>query len=463
MVVLEQVGHVLERRVRSQRVDRVAGQSESAGGSVDLAEASPCRDDPFEPRLRGSTDCHRSKMRVRSCIVNVDSTVNMTRHLTAKDAARRLGVSRATLYAYVSRGLVRSRPTPDARAREYDADDIAALLARRRARRDPGAAAAEALGFQGLPVLPSQLSHIDQGRLLYRGHDAIALSEAATLEEVAALLWDGPFELDASAVDVASHIDDDSKELPALARCITWLTAVGSDDPMGFNLAPTSVRKVGARIVSGLAGLMAGHPPTSSVSETLVAGWRPRNARARRRIEGALVLCADHELNVSAFTARCVASAGATAYMAVVAALAAMQGHRHGGQSELVAAMLDEPGSPREVIARRLRRGEPIVGFGHPLYPEGDPRAGRLLELSVSHPTRRRARGFVRAAKEVVGEDPNLDFGLVALARSLELPADAPLCLFALGRTVGYIAHALEQYDSGQLIRPRALYTGPRP
>ncbi|MCA9691220.1 MAG: citrate synthase, partial [Myxococcales bacterium] len=170
-----------------------------------------------------------------------------------------------------------------------------------------------------------------------------------------------------------------------------------------------------------------------------------------------------HELNVSAFTARCVASARATPYMVVTAALAALQGHRHGGETLRTAAMLDEPGAPTRVIAARLERGERIPGFGHPLYPEGDPRARALLSLARPGRPLARARAFVKAARALLDSEPTLDLGLVALARSLELPQHAALSLFAVGRAVGWIAHALEQYAVEPMIRPRARYVGPPP
>jgi citrate synthase len=117
-------------------------------------------------------------------------------------------------------------------------------------------------------------------------------------------------------------------------------------------------------------------------------------------------------------------------------------------------------------VANRLRRGESLPGFGHPLYPAGDPRAALLLglaEASASTAEWRLVRALRKAGSELLQDFPNLDFGLAALARTYGLPRHAPLVLFALGRTVGWIAHAIEQYATGELIRPRARYTGPAP
>jgi citrate synthase len=149
--------------------------------------------------------------------------------------------------------------------------------------------------------------------------------------------------------------------------------------------------------------------------------------------------------------------------------MATLKGRRHGGETERVAALFAEMQTARRaraVVADRLRRGEALPGFGHPLYAAGDPRGALLMEVAAAGSDGeqwRRARALSGAAWELLRERPNLDFGLVALARAYRLPEHAPLVLFALGRTTGWIAHAIEQYQSGQLIRPRASYTGPAP
>jgi citrate synthase len=183
-----------------------------------------------------------------------------------------------------------------------------------------------------------------------------------------------------------------------------------------------------------------------------------------------LILCADHELNVSSFTARCVASAGATPYAVVGAGLAALTGLRHGGNTGRVEALFAEartPGGVTATLARWVRRGEVLPGFGHRLYPEGDPRGAALLEMVSTALPRQRGIRLAHALAEGVqalhGEAPNIDFALVALARALDLPPGAPLALFALGRTAGWVGHALEQYAAGDLIRPRARYVGQPP
>ena len=181
-----------------------------------------------------------------------------------------------------------------------------------------------------------------------------------------------------------------------------------------------------------------------------------------------LVLLADHELNASTFVARCVASTAATPYAVVSAALSALSGRRHGGASARAEALLHEiaeRGEPMAVMAVRLARDEHIPGLGHPLYPEGDPRARALLAAAAAAlpSAQGRIEEAVAAARRLTGQHPNVDFALATATTALGLPVGAALSLFVVGRSVGWIAHAIEQYETGTLIRPRARYTGPRP
>lgn len=390
----------------------------------------------------------------------------MSTHLSAAAAAQRLGVSRATLYAYVSRGLIRSRALRGRRAHEYAREDVERLAAQTRGRRDPMGVARHALAFEGLPVLSSGLCLIDGGRLYYRGRDAVELSRSARFEEVAALLWDGPCRLACGAPPNAS-LRRSLARLEFAAAGAAHLGLVQARDASATDLTPAAVRAAGGRILAELAALAAGFGAgPGSVAEQTARAFGAVGSRARRAIEAALILCADHELNASAFAARVVAAAGATPYMAVIAALGALSGRRHGGMTDGVWQLLDtlpRPSAASALLAERTSRGELLPGFGHPLYPAGDPRAARLLELCASNAERRRAMALAEAGERALGLHPNVDFGLVALCRSLGLPRHAPFTLFALGRSAGWIGHAIEQYASGALIRPRARYVGLAP
>jgi citrate synthase len=181
------------------------------------------------------------------------------------------------------------------------------------------------------------------------------------------------------------------------------------------------------------------------------------------KLRAALVLSADHELNASTFTVRCIASTGAALPAALQGGLAALSGPRHGGMTGRVEALfeaLERDGDPQRLIAGRVARGESVPGFGHLLYPAGDPRGAALLALAEPDDL---TAGLVRVVADLTGQLPSLDIGLVALARRLYLPAGSAAALFAIGRTAGWLAHALEQVGQNRLIRPRARYTGPMP
>jgi citrate synthase len=187
-------------------------------------------------------------------------------------------------------------------------------------------------------------------------------------------------------------------------------------------------------------------------------------------VDRALVVSADHELNASAFAVRVAASAGADLYACVCAGLAALSGPRHGGSCDRVEALVAEAGREARaaaVVRGRMRRGEAIAGFGHPLYPGGDPRAEVLLEtardLAPRAPALATVAALIDAMRDAGREPPTIDVGLVAIAAVLDLPPGSAAGLFAVGRSAGWIAHALEQREAGFLLRPRARYTGPPP
>ena len=162
-------------------------------------------------------------------------------------------------------------------------------------------------------------------------------------------------------------------------------------------------------------------------------------------------------------TGRVVASTGANLYGSTMAGLVAINGPRHGGLTRRVADLFSDLKEVSDIdaeLARRVRERIYIPGFGHPLYPAGDPRSLHLLPLLPADPVRER---LLQAVHAQTGQHPSLDYALVAIERSLQLPPGAAFVLFALGRTAGWMAHALEQRASGQLIRPRAHYQGLRP
>src|SRR5215218_6057563 len=399
------------------------------------------------------------------------------RYLSARRAAEELDVSLATLYAYVSRGMVRSEAVEGKRRnRRYRAEDVRRLKERKERRRDPDRVAEGALHW-GTPVLESGITLIDGGGLYYRGRDVVALAGEMSIEEVAALIWTGD-EAMAPAL-FPPEPPGLSRRIRTVMASVAGLTPVevfqallpvaAAEDPAAYDLRPGAVACTGARILRLMTDVAAGGS-APGLAETLQRGWSPDDPGVADLLGSALVFCVDHELPVSTFAARCVASSEATPYLVVLAGLAALGGVKHGGEIELVEAFLREveaAGDARAVISGRLRRGERIPGFGHSLYPEGDPRGAGLLRLTAgAYPESVAVALSETVAGEVLqlmGEHPNVDFALATVARALELPPGGAVALFALGRTVGWIGHAIEQYRSGSLIRPRARYVGEQP
>jgi len=407
--------------------------------------------------------------------VNIDSYINMSkRFLTAPQAAQRLGISIPSLYAYVSRGRLRSEAGPGpSRSRRYLVEDVDRLRARKEGRRDPGRVAREALNW-GAPVLDSAITRIEGGELFYRGRNVRDLARTRTVEEVASLIWRGTFDVLDLASATRPPLDLSArKQIRAITRTLhpveqfeILLSLSGARDPAAFDLKTKAVIRTGLHILLLLTETACGQPAGDGLARALARAWAPRIPDAEGLISACLILCADHELNISAFTARCVASAASTPYSVVAAGLHALTGFRHGGESLRVEAFLNRAGNAREaraLVTAAARTGERVAGFGHPLYPDGDPRAKHLLE-ELSH--RRKAldpagESMAQAMLDLYEERPTIDFALAMVSRTLRLPQGSPLTLFALGRCIGFIGHAIEQYESGVLIRPRARYTGP--
>lgn len=261
--------------------------------------------------------------------------------------------------------------------------------------------------------------------------------------------------------------------LGLIERCQIRLALLSAEDLAALDLTRSGVIRTGRAILAELVACVgdgaaapaaAEAPADAPIHRQLAELWRLDDPGADL-VRRMLVLLADHELNASTFTARVVASAGATPYAVVAAALGALSGRRHGGASVRAEALLREIGDaedPMAVMAARLTRGESLPGMGQPLYPGGDPRALAIVEAVGAALPKAGARiaAIAVAAMQLTGEYPNVDFALGATTAALGLPVGAALDLFVVGRSVGWIAHAIEQYDSGVLIRPRAVYTG---
>ena len=375
--------------------------------------------------------------------------------LDADQVLQRLGIRPQTLYAYVSRGRIEAAAHPDDPRRSlYRASDVAALQARKARGRRAADVAAEAIAW-GEPVLASAITTVEGGRLYYRGHDAAELALTYSLEDTARLLRGGHGGALSGQRPMRRDLAGTSR-----VRLFLSLAISAGIDPPARGRAPLALAMEAASLLEAAADAVAGSAGEGAIHQRLAEAWK-LDAQGADLIRRALVLLADHELNASTFAVRVAASTGASLAAASLAGLAALSGPLHGGMAARVEMFVDEVErrGPVKAVAERLAQGLATPGFGHPLYPEGDPRATALLDAFEVPPLLATLRAEVEAA---TGQAPNIDFALVGMARALALPADAPFSLFAVGRMAGWHAHAIEQLQTGQLIRPRARYIGER-
>jgi citrate synthase len=395
----------------------------------------------------------------------------MADFLTAAEAARRLGVKPATLYAYVSRGVLTRARAADGRASLFSADEVDRLARKGRPRRPAGTLEI---------TVESAITEITADCLRFRGLDATRLAVSRTFEEVAELLWTGelrpaaePWQARPAALAAgrAAQAALPAGTLP-LERLQVIVPAMAATDPLRLQLDPSAVVVAGRNVIAGMVDCL---PPVAAESS---AG--PIAARLWTRLCGhraspgllhatsaALVLLADHELAASTLAARAAASVRADPYAVVGTGLGAVSGALHGGASlgaETLLAAASGPGDVPRVVAELLRRGEKVPGFGHFVYRGGDPRATVLLDL-----VRRAApkSSQLAVAEAVLAEvrqkslpEPNVDFALATLAQVAGMVRGAGEAIFAVSRTAGWVAHALEAYSGPGPLRPRAVYTG---
>jgi citrate synthase len=390
-------------------------------------------------------------------------------YLSAGEAAAELSISPATLYAYVSRGLVRSEPAEEgSRARRYRADDVRSLKNRR-------APMVEGQGLKSadLPIMDSTVSTITVEGPIYRGVKATTLSDTASFEQAATLLWDSkssdPFAK--SNMPVISppmkKILDATKDAPPIDRTIAVLSQAAEADPRAYNSTSEGRAATGARIVRLVAAAMLQTEPSADPLHKQIAGaWAPKHKHAEDLIRRALVLLADHELNASTFTVRCAVSTGISLYDAMIAGLVALKGPKHGGVGPLASKLVDQllAGDVATLVREKVSLGERFPGFGHMVYRDGDPRADTLFKaLLKAGIGKKLATDIPGAVKEATGQFANCDYSLTVMRRELGMPVGSETTLFAMARTAGWVAHAIEQLESKTMIRPRARYTGPAP
>lgn len=401
-------------------------------------------------------------------------------YLSAADAARRLGVKLDTIYAYVSRGLLTRHGTE--KQSRFEVAQVERLALRGRRGVVPK--------LQAL-VITTELTEVTPDAVRYRGQSALELARTSTFEHVAEWLWAvpaeaaQPFVAPKAAVTLARSI---SASLPQdaapLERLRVIASVLGSTDPLRYDTSPGPVVATARALIAGLveslprlgvavggAGSRAAHAPPERLAARLytqLTAARPTVARVRV-LDAAMGLCADHALSPSTLAVRIAAAQLADPYGVVQTGLGALSGALHGAASlsaEELIAEVEAGADPAHVIGARLRRGERIPGFGHALHQKADPRAPVLLELVSESFESKRA---VSAANEVVSvvrarglPEPNIDWALAVLVRAAGMTHGASEAVMAIARIAGWIAHALEEYESPTKFPWQALYVGPR-
>jgi citrate synthase len=395
--------------------------------------------------------------------------------MSAAQAAARLGVKRATLYAYVSRGLLTRMPDK-AKASAFDPVEVERLATRGRRAAGPKP--------QSL-LVETALTDVRDDAIAFRGRSAIALAVEGPFERVAEWLWSGSEQDAASAKPgafvaqraavalaraVQAGLPEDSVPLERL-RVIG--VVLGSTDPLRYE---TSQRAVIATARTLLAGMIESLPRIGrevASQHGLAARLWPRltalpaNAARLHALDCAMSLCADHALSPSTLAVRIAAAQRADPYAVVQTGLGALSGALHGAASLLAEELIAEVeagGEPGQVIGARLRRAERIPGFGHALHPAGDPRTpvllARLAPAFAQRPALAASSALIAMMRERGLPPPNVDFALATLARAARMSRGASEAIMALARIAGWIAHALEEYAAPTRFPSRALYVG---
>jgi citrate synthase len=412
-------------------------------------------------------------------------------YLSRAEALEILGIKPQTLYCYVSRGYIRSVPQPGGRSSYYLREDVERVKAKSVARSGHGPAAASAMRW-GEPVIETAITEITERGPRYRSKLAVDLARSgASFESVAEYLWTGEWRERTQGWS----IDDRLGELPNLlamrvklfpelhilqlfsgAALILSFTRVDNERKplhLGAAASPCACRLI--RTMTGAFGFISekrayvalekNEPVAHGLARALGI---PTDAARVRALNAALVLIADHELNPATFVARVAASAGSHLQACMGAALGVWVGSLIGLTCDQVERMFAPGVGAAEVLARAratVREGHKLPGFDLPVYPNGDPRTGVLIELArkIDPVAVRDMLEALERIEEELEVLPVVEIGLVMLCRALGAPAGAAGGIFALGRVAGWVAHMLEQREQSFLIRPRAQFAGAAP
>ncbi|CAB3837904.1 citrate/2-methylcitrate synthase [Achromobacter deleyi] len=418
--------------------------------------------------------------------INVKSTDKL---VDAATAVAMLGVKLQSLYAYVSRGWVRAVPAASGKGNLYFVEDLEALGARGRSRGD-SVSAERVIRWGGGAIMQTAITSIGPDGPRYRGNLAADLAASQRpFEDCAELLWNGILpdasvlwqpvapgpEFQALSAGIAGIAGRNPSRRLLAVVVEAYAASLGKHPELTLG-APALAGRQLVQVMAAALGLLGEQPEyvlsqrPQAIAALVADRLRVRtDADALWAINAALILSADNELAPATFAARIAASAGSDIFSCVTTALGAFEGMLTGVGCDEAEAMLrqtaNDPDRYLALLAARIDRKSPLAGYNHPLYPAGDPRARLLMDIArqVVAPGGQGAVALhcIDQAQARLLLKPNLPLGLLAVCLALEAPAGAAGAVMALGRTAGWIAHALEQRLAGFLVRPRARYVGP--
>jgi citrate synthase len=399
------------------------------------------------------------------------------RRLSTKEAAEQLGVKPETVYAYVSRGQLSSARAPGGRGSTFDPEEVAALARRNRREGNGGP------GSGGEMSVRTRLTLIEPDRYSFRGVDATELAARHSYEEIAEWLWTGWLEPGVTFTAPEASVAAARRAVGALPehtgptdRLRVAAIAAGVEDPLRFDLSEAAVLGTARILVPTLVAALPAVLGPCDDGPLAHRLWvrltgHPADEARLRVLDTALGLLADHDLAASTLAVRVAASARAHVYAAVSAGLGVLEGPLHGAAGgfahRLLLEVLDQ-GSAGPAVAEELRAGRRIPGLGHRLYQGEDPRARALFalleEIPDAAPALAAARDIVATTARHTPLHANVDLALAVFTVSSGMAPSAGETVFAVARTAGWIAHALEEYGERPLrMRPSGHYVGARP
>lgn len=393
--------------------------------------------------------------------------------LSANEVAARLGVKLDTVYAYVSRGVLSPHREPGSRRSAFDSGDVEELARRGRPRRATKPSALDLVVETGLTTI---LDH----QIRYRGRDARSMARACAFEQTADWLWTGknekPFiKWEPYPVFLPTGLSHPRDRIRAA------VVLASTAEPLRADLSAPAVTTCTRRLIATMVNAVADRPEARAAQLVLDKGRSAVRGSVAGRLWGsltdirptqglvatlnaALVLLADHELASSTVAARIAASVRADPFSVVLAGLGPLGGPLHAGTSALVHQMIADATKrgPEMALGAAIETYGHLPGFGHRLYPCGDPRAKTLLEMinstAADAPGLRAAHALIEGAHRHSGREPNIDFALGVLSTVARMPATAGETLFTVARTAGWIAHAIEEYEEAPVrFRARAV------